>query len=175
MAIGSLAHLALELDIDNIEDLRVESADSPDSHLATALELAERFRCDSAFANVRSAECEREVPFIIKIGVTTLHGIADLVGADFVLDYKTDSEMNPEEHRFQLWAYAKALGKSKAYIAYLRHGVLHEFDQMNTNDSNLAAERLIQGIKDGFYKASPAKEACGNCQYSEVCIDRFPH
>ncbi|MBK6751628.1 MAG: PD-(D/E)XK nuclease family protein [Acidobacteria bacterium] len=113
MAIGSLAHLALELDIDNIEDLRVESADSPDSHLATALELAERFRCDSAFANVRSAECEREVPFIIKIGVTTLHGIADLVGADFVLDYKTDSEMNPEEHRFQLWAYARPLENQK--------------------------------------------------------------
>jgi ATP-dependent helicase/nuclease subunit A len=169
MAIGSLTHLALELDIDSVEGLRCESADSPESHLISALELADRFRRDAAFESIRSVECAREVAFVINVGSLTLRGIADLVGDDYVVDYKTDSEMDPEEHRFQLWAYANALKKPKAHIAYLRHGVLHEFGQEELLKIANEAQSLLDGILTGDYEPKPSEMKCNQCVYNKIC------
>lgn len=171
MAIGSLTHLALELDLATVDDLRRESIESPDSQLAAAVELADRFRNDPAYAAFRSAECDREVPFMTEMGGLKLHGIADLVGSDFVLDYKTDSEMDPEEHRFQLWAYAAALGKNRAYVAYLRHGVLHEFSEDDLMDVASDSEKILKGIHDGNYSSKPSEKACSFCSFSSICED----
>ena len=43
-----------------------------------------------------------------------LYKSIDLVGDNWILDYKSD-------RRFQLWVYARALKYDNAHIAYLRH------------------------------------------------------
>lgn len=106
-------------------------------------------------------------------GQLVLYGTADVVGHDFVVDYKTDSQMHPDEHRFQLWAYARALGKSEALIAYLRHRVLHRFDEAELNRLDGEAEQVIDSIVNGRYTSSPSKATCSFCSYQALCGDRY--
>ncbi len=169
MSIGSLAHVALELDIADIETLRSRSFVDNDSHLQAAIDLANRFRTSEAYAAVRSPACQRETRFTITINGLTLTGIADLVGPDFVLDYKTDSEMHPDEHRFQLWAYAAAFHKEKAFIAYLRHDRMHQFDVQHLAAITDEAADLVRGITTAVYTATPSASACSMCNYSLIC------
>ncbi len=185
MAIGSLTHKALELDIRDIETLRRETdvafgeADLQDSQLSSdaelqeALKLAEIFRTSEKFAQIRSAANRKEVEFVKEIGGLRLTGIADLVGDDFVLDYKTDSEMNPEEHQFQLWAYARLLEKPRAFIAYLRKNELHEFTESKLAEIEKEGMALIERIRTADYTAAPSEHACGNCAFREICKFRY--
>jgi len=46
-----------------------------------------------------------EVPVSLQLEGLTLAGYADLVGEDFVLDFKTDKAVVPEHYEVQLWAY----------------------------------------------------------------------
>jgi ATP-dependent helicase/nuclease subunit A len=116
---------------------------------------------------------EKEVPFRFKVGQVTLFGSADVVGPNFVLDYKTDARMHPEEHRFQLWAYARALGKSEALIAYLRHNVLHRFGEDDLNSLDAEAAEIIERIAGGHYSASPSETACRFCVYADLCDQKY--
>lgn len=172
-SIGTLVHSALELEIDTIEGLREKWADAPDDHIVAALELAQAFRSDAAFAELQSVEIQKEVPFRFKVGRVTLYGTADILGADFVLDYKTDSAVHPDEHRFQLWAYARALGKNEALIAYLRQKVLHRFDREQLDQLDLLAAKMITDIADGVFVASPSEATCKFCSYGELCDQRY--
>lgn len=171
-SIGTLAHSALELEIDTIEKLREKWADAPDDQIVAALELAQAFRRDAAFAELQGVEIQKEVPFRFKVGRVTLYGTADMVGPDFVLDYKTDSAVHPDEHRFQLWAYARALGKSDALIAYLRQKVLHRFDKQELDQLDPLAAKMINDIADGVFVASPSEAPCRFCSYRELCDQR---
>ncbi|HMS07947.1 MAG TPA: PD-(D/E)XK nuclease family protein, partial [Pyrinomonadaceae bacterium] len=93
----------------------------------------------------------------------------DLVGDDFVLDYKTDAEMDPGHHRFQLWAYAEALNKPKAYLAYLRHNVLHEFGPEALAAIRTDAAQLLEGVKNANYEAKPSTANCTHCVFTSIC------
>ncbi|MEP6945193.1 MAG: UvrD-helicase domain-containing protein [Acidobacteriota bacterium] len=169
MLIGTLAHLALELDISEIDTLKEMSPGVADDALASALALAARFRSEAVYSGVRSNGIEKERRFAFTFGGLNLRGTADLIGSDFVLDYKTDAEMHPDEHRFQLWAYARALGKSTAYIAYLRNGELFRFDEDDLRSFDADALRLADGIHDGVYDATPSVEVCRICPYQKIC------
>lgn len=172
-SVGTLAHSALEHDIDTVEGLRERWIDIPDDQLTNALDLARAYRIDAAFAGLREQAAEKEVSFRFRVGGLSLFGTADVVGPDFVLDYKTDSRVHPDEHRFQLWVYARALGKSTAYIAYLRHNILHKInaDQLSEIDSHV--EGLIEGIVNGTFLAAPREETCRWCSYKEICSFAF--
>jgi ATP-dependent helicase/nuclease subunit A len=91
------------------------------------------------------------------------------VGGDFVLDHKTDAEVSPDEHRFQLWAYARAFNKPRALIAYLRHDKLHEFDAARLTELDAEANALIGGILKCDYTPRPSPAACGYCPYRTIC------
>jgi ATP-dependent helicase/nuclease subunit A len=172
-SIGTLAHSALELELDAVEELRGKWPDAPEDQIEAALELAHAFRTDAAFADLQGVEVQKEVPFRLKIGRVTLEGKIDVVGPDFVLDYKTDSKIHPDEHRFQLWVYAKALGKSEALIAYLRHKVLHRFDKDQLDQLDVAGAEVIDAIANGLYFALPSEAACRFCSYHELCDQRY--
>lgn len=167
--VGTLAHTALELDLEKHEDLRAHAPGVADEWLLEAILLADRFRTEECFANVRDAANKKEVPFIQNVLGVNLHGIADLAGDDFVLDFKTDASVDPMHHRFQLWAYSRALGKPKAYIAYLRHNQLYEFSAAELNKAGDDVLEVIQGISGGEFAATPSMEVCGYCHYSQIC------
>ena len=83
---------------------------------------------------------EIELPFSYRHegadGPIFLAGAIDLVyddgGSVIVVDFKTDLELRPERHEFQLSLYREAAAAlydrpAQAFVYYLRHGAEHEY------------------------------------------------
>jgi ATP-dependent helicase/nuclease subunit A len=138
-----------------------------------AIRLATRFDSDIAFEEFRLGSFEREVQVQLKIGELTLVGRADLVGDNYVLDFKTDSEMHPDGHMLQLWAYGTALNKPRAVIAYLRHGQVHEYSAAELKQAAMKASEVASGIEGGEFPARPSEDGCIRCLYRELCEERL--
>jgi ATP-dependent helicase/nuclease subunit A len=173
MAIGSLTHIALENDITDPAALLRFSPESTAEQAREAIELANAFRENPAFASVRSGVLSTEEPFRYDAGPIGINGVADLVGMDFVLDYKTDAEVDRDEHRFQLWAYAEAFKKEKAYVAYLRHNKLIEYTCDELARSREDAHLMLDKIAGGVFEATPSEKACSACAYRSICDKKY--
>jgi ATP-dependent helicase/nuclease subunit A len=170
--IGSLTHTALELDIDLIDDLSPISDGASDESIEKAIDLARVFRDGEDFSSFRLGKIQREVSLNLLINGVVLSGVADLVGDDWVLDFKTDSEMAPEGHAIQLWTYARALNKKRAVIAYLRHNVAYELTQDELEKAEHLALSSVKGIVSGLFNGKPSSSVCGDCEYSVICSER---
>lgn len=167
--VGTLTHTALELDLKSVDELRPFADGAAADLLAEAIGLAQNFNSQKAFAAVRGLTATREKSMTLIANGVTITGIADLVGDDFVLDYKTDSEIDPEHHKFQLWAYAEALGKQKAYLAYLRHGILKEFGSEELMKIKNEAAQLLEGVSTGNYEPKSSETKCSYCVFNAIC------
>ena len=77
--------------------------------------------------------------------------------------------MDPELHRFQLWAYAEALSKPKAYVAYLRHDTLYEFGKDELTKIKTEAAKLLEGMFTGNYEPKPSETNCSYCVFNTIC------
>ena len=170
--IGTLTHLALELGISTADALR-KHADGLDGHIDEALHLAGAFTAAHVYERVRSGNVAREQRFTLEEDGIRFSGAVDLVGDDFILDYKTDATVEPEVHRFQLWLYAKAFQKTKAYIAYLRNDVLHEYSSEELRKIEADFHALTARIRSCDYGPAAAQHTCSRCNYSEVCESKF--
>jgi ATP-dependent helicase/nuclease subunit A len=169
--VGTLTHLALERDIVDIDVLAGFDASLPREDVETALELARRFYTLADYALFQ--EGQREKVTTLKIGRLTLNGIIDVLGENWVLDFKTDKEKDPQHHRFQLWAYAQATDSKTAHIAYLRHDYLHTFSTAELEETGKEVEILVKQILDGDYSAISSDRNCSYCPYGEICEERF--
>ncbi|MBD1909933.1 MULTISPECIES: UvrD-helicase domain-containing protein [unclassified Leptolyngbya] len=167
--IGLLTHIALERKITALEELKPFNPTLPSECVQDALKLAEQFWRSPTFASVRQGTWECTLQ--LKQDSLILNGSADLLGDTFVLDIKTDQEMHPQEHRFQLWAYAAATQKTTAHIAYLRHDTLHTFNASDLQSIDQEAEELMGAIAQGHYGPNPSPKSCAYCAYSEICED----
>jgi ATP-dependent helicase/nuclease subunit A len=173
MEIGKLTHKALELGIDQAETLATYAPHLPLTAVADALTLAQAFHHSPVYAVHRAGATHWEHPVSLTVGDLTLHGVVDLVGEDFVLDFKTDQAMHPEHHQFQLWAYSRATGKPNAYLAYLRHDRLHAFATGALQDFNHQANALVERLMSGDFTPKAAHHNCGICPYEAVCDQAF--
>ena len=171
--VGTLVHLALERKIRDVEKLAGFDVGLGLEPVLEALQLAKRFDEVENFAPFRQAKTQWEQPITLSIGRLTLNGIVDLLGSDWVLDFKTDQEFTPQHHRFQLWAYAQATGRTTAHIAYLRHNCLHTFNEEDLQTTAQEAEILVQRILAGDYSAVPSPVNCSFCAYAEICEVRY--
>ncbi|MBD2012434.1 UvrD-helicase domain-containing protein [Microcoleus sp. FACHB-53] len=168
--VGTLVHSALERGIRDADTLaRFAEGSVSREWVEEAIALAQRFDRDPAFALFQEALASREQAVTLTVEQLRLNGVVDLVGNDWVLDFKTDQEVTPQHHRFQLWAYAWALARQKAHIAYLRHNQLHTFDATELKIASQEVQTLVQGILNGHYPAVPSQENCRGCSYSEIC------
>ncbi|MBX3293453.1 MAG: UvrD-helicase domain-containing protein [Acidobacteria bacterium] len=167
--IGSLTHQALEMEFYSVDELRDFTVDATDEELLEALRLANVFRESPQFDAVRSGLARYEVPFKTAAGGLNIHGNADYVTDDVVLDFKTDAEMHPDEHQFQLWAYAKAFDRQRAVIAYLRHDKLHEWSGESFAALDAAAQALAARILAGDHTANPSETNCTYCPFKTIC------
>ncbi|MGA7935429.1 MAG: 3'-5' exonuclease, partial [Kovacikia sp.] len=165
--IGSLTHKALEQGISTFHELQPYSLELQPEQIKQALDLAETFRQSPVYAPVRHGTWEQ--PLHLQLGSLILNGSADLVGDDFVLDIKTDHELHPQAHRFQLWAYASATQKTSAHIAYLRHNALHTFTPNDLQGIAQEADELIGAIASGNDTPKPSSKSCQYCPYLEFC------
>jgi ATP-dependent helicase/nuclease subunit A len=172
MAIGSLTHKALELGLNDLAELHPHAGQLSEEHIQEAFDLAQQFHQSPVYQVVREGETQREQTVALSVKGLTLNGVVDLVGHDFVLDFKTDSEMQPHHHQFQLWAYGKATGKSTAYLAYLRHDHLHQFAEESLTSLEDQAAILVEKLMAGDFAPNANHISCGICSYAEVCDSR---
>jgi ATP-dependent helicase/nuclease subunit A len=173
MRVGRLVHLALELDVKDEEHLSRFDVNLASSLVSEALELAENFRLDEAYQSFRTSNAKSERAVSLQIESLRLHGIADVIGEDFVLDFKSDAEINPQVHRFQMWAYARAARVERAHIAYLRHARVHTFNAVELASIEAEALSLIERLQSGDFKALPTQGSCAFCAYAEICEERY--
>jgi ATP-dependent helicase/nuclease subunit A len=167
--IGTLVHKALEHKIRDVQKLAGFDEELEAEYVAEALKLARRFDEVESFATFHQADTQWEQTVSLSMGRLTLNGIVDLLGPEWVLDFKTDQDMSPEHHRFQLWAYAQATGRTTAYIGYLRHDHLHTFTADDLQATAPEAELLVQRILAGDYSAVPSPDNCNFCAYADIC------
>jgi ATP-dependent helicase/nuclease subunit A len=167
--LGTLVHKALERGIRHAEELEGFDRGLERQWVDEAIELALRFDRHAHYAPVRTQNALREHPVTLKIDGLVLNGAIDLLGEDWVLDFKTDREMNPKERRWQLWAYAAATERSIAHIAYLRHDTLYTFTADELAATSLEVAALIPQILVGNYTATPSERSCGICPYADIC------
>jgi ATP-dependent helicase/nuclease subunit A len=165
--IGILTHRLLAQNIKVITKVSAPDLNLPPDKITEAFTLAEQFRNHPNFTAVQLGQWEKFLSF--KMGKIRFNGLVDLVGQDFVLDIKTEQEVNPQEHRFQLWAYATATQKSQAYIAYLRHNQLCHFSTADLQAISQEADKLITAIAHKEFEPTPSVEACQYCPYADIC------
>lgn len=170
--LGRLTHTALELNLYQPEALSKHAPHLPLAVVTEAIELAQRFHQSEVYAAQRQQRLQWEQPISLTVGRLTLNGIVDVVGDDFILDFKTDQTISPQHHRFQVWAYSQALNKPNAYLAYLRHDRLHHFEKGGLTELEQAAEALVLRLMDGEFTATPSPSCCNICPYSEICDSR---
>jgi ATP-dependent helicase/nuclease subunit A len=173
MATGILAHKALELGIREFDGLKKYAIAHSDDQIHDALDCAERFYQAPDFSKCREQALTFEYPVYLAISGIIFNGKVDLVGQDYVLDFKTDRAIHPEHHQFQLWAYSKAAQKPIAHIAYLRHDRLHTFTSAELAKLESQATGLINQIADGNTAPTPSAAACGMCPYAEICTSSW--
>lgn len=170
--IGTLVHKALELNITTPQDLvAFTTEDTAPAIYQEAIALAQRFFQLPLYQAFRDTAIAKEQPISLQLGQITFNGVIDLVGTSWILDYKSDRFLHPNDHRFQLWAYAKSLGVPQAYIAYLRHDHLHYLPTSELQAIAPQAEHLAHQIYQGDYTATPTMEKCALCPYIAFCND----
>lgn len=167
--VGTAAHLALELDLEDESTLARQVPDLSPDLIAAAMDHARTFRTAPVFQSVREAIVERERPITLRLQGLELQGVVDALGKDFVLDYKTDRVMDPDHHAMQLWAYTKALGRPRAYLAYLQHGELVELSSNRLEAAGVQAKAIARAITDSHFEATPKPANCQGCAYGSIC------
>ncbi len=169
--LGSLTHKALELDIVDTATLARFSKGCGTRLIETALSFAESFRTHPTFAAIDREGALREAPFRLETNGVVITGIADMVGGDFVLDFKTTAEAEPGRYHLQMWAYAAAFEKPRAMIAFLRQNSLVELSQSDLAEAAGRAQQLIADMRAAKYPAKPSVPSCSSCLFSAVCPD----
>jgi len=176
--IGSLIHTALEYNLFDVKQLKPfasfnwqqdSSPDSPTETVDEAIALVAKFLDSKVFKPFRDRGTKKEQPISLQIGAIKFSGIVDLLGDDWLLDYKSDRQINPEHHHLQLWAYAEALGYQKAHIAYLRHDYLYSLDVEQLTAIASQAKQLVDGISAGNFHPQASFSTCQYCSYSSLC------
>lgn len=170
MQMGTLVHKALEHNLTQPQDLLpfAEAGCEP-GVLDEAIALAMRFFKLPMYQFLRQTAIAKEQQINFKLGQITFNGVIDLVGQDWILDYKSDRQMLPQDHRFQLWVYAAALNRPQAHIVYLRHDKIHSFSPSQLSSIAAEANELAQKISQGDYSATPTTEKCAYCPYLAPC------
>ena len=170
MQTGTLVHKALEHNITRSPDLLpFAESDWEQGVFDEAIALAIRFFKLPLYQHLRQTAVAKERQISFPVGQITFNGVIDLVGNDWVLDYKSDRTMQPWEHRFQLWVYAAALNHSTAHIVYLRHDKIHSFTQNDLAKIAIETHALSKKISQGDYTATPTTEKCAYCPYLAFC------
>ena len=172
-AIGSLTHTALEFGIHTAKELKPLADGTDDELVAKAMRLVENFYSAEEFLEFRGGLTEKEVRRSFELRGIRIDCIVDRAGDDYVLDYKTDRDMEPADHVVQLWTYAKALGKRRAVIAYLAHRQKYEYSSSELADAETKVGNAVSGLKAGRFESTPSDKACQYCQYGTICDERF--
>lgn len=151
--VGQLVHALLErfgapedLEREGQGFLEATFPGAEEGEVKEALGLARAFFTAPAFAPYRGDPVAKEVPVALELLGVRLEGRADRVGEDWVLDYKTNRQVNAEAYLLQVGLYAYALGKPRALVANLREGTLHEEESPRAKERAEEVLRRLVGL-----------------------------
>jgi ATP-dependent helicase/nuclease subunit A len=171
--IGILVHKALENNIRNPETLsRFDSSLYPEQ-IQEVLSLAQAWDEYPDYAPYRQGNTTKETKITLTIDSITFNGVIDLLGDNFVLDYKTDQIIEPHHHRCQLWVYAAATERPQAYIAYLRKPSLFTYPRDYFQAVGEEVKKIVQDILQADYRPHAWPSNCRSCPYEEICEDAY--
>lgn len=175
MRVGTLTHLALEYDVFDVDSLARFDATLPRQEVDRAFSMAQVFWNTPDFQKFAQETTAREVSFSHQVRSIRFNGQIDLLGPDWVLDFKTDQAMVPEHHRLQLALYAHESKSKSAHIAYLHHGRLHTFTQDEVAEAMSEIEKIVTRIEKDDFEAIPSQNSCAYCPYAhrEICTHRI--
>lgn len=169
--VGVLTHLALERDIVKPDALARFDPTLGRDHVERALSLADAFRRDEGYRPVRPLIRDREQQVTLELAGVQLRGVADAVGEEFVLDYKTGDPGEDDAHLLQVAVYAHALGRQRAHVAYLSQRTLVSYGTRELERGLETAQVLIRGISAGDFGATPSVNKCGSCAFEAICSE----
>jgi len=173
LRLGNLTHHLLAEAITSWEEAEVAAqAFGSQDCAAEAWQMVQAFYQEAHFTPFRQGVVQRERWLQLELAGLTLVGQADLVGEDWVLDYKTDRRANPQAYRWQLWVYAEALQVERAYLAYLRSPAqLHTLTPVDLAGLAPEVTALVRSLQRGPYPAQPTAVRCRSCPYLPLCAD----
>ena len=145
---GTLAHKIIEdnlkglqdqipADVDKIlsDDNQSFTEQEKESILSCANQLASSFLNGRLYAQIKDMKLMSEKSFLLFNGSAYVEGVIDLLAMGdkdaYIIDFKTDSTMAEEDHKFQLDQYVKAVQSVypdktiHAYVCYLRDNCLY--------------------------------------------------
>ncbi len=166
---GTLVHLAIQFRVDSVESLHRFDPTLPADIVTEALRKARYYRQDAAIQECRM-EGRSEVPFIYHLEGSTLVGRIDLLGPDFVLDFKTGSTSDTAgRHKMQVWLYATAMNRERAIVYYFDNAAPHEFRTDNASDVEERVKGILTSIRAGEFTATAESKKCSRCRYLTIC------
>ena len=166
--IGDAVHRALEHGWNRMEMQQRFSYFAPPD-LQTVFTLVENFG-KPVYDPVRRTY-QREKVIQIPVGNVTFEGVVDAYDAEshFILDYKTDKNVRPEQYLPQLSLYAHHLGAEEAALAYLRHDRLEYFDQARLQGGMDLVRQACDRMSALQFEPTPSVETCRYCPFQGVC------
>lgn len=164
--VGTMVHRALELELEDLNDL---TRIYPGVPLETLEEVAALM---TVGRNLTQPKPEREIPFSLEVSGVTLEGVIDAIEpSGRIVDYKTDRSVYPEHHLVQLALYARTRPGARAALAYLRHQQAHEFSSADLERGWMTAGQVVERMKSGLFDATPSAHTCRTCVYRYDCAD----
>ncbi|WP_152872057.1 UvrD-helicase domain-containing protein [Deinococcus terrestris] len=122
-----------------------------------------------AFAALPTQPPQREVPLSLTFEDLQFEGVIDAHYGHWLVDYKTDRSVSPDDHAPQLALYLQATGAERASLAYLRQEVLYTLNPAEVERGLAQARHAAQGIRAGVFTPTPSAPACRLCLYRQVC------
>jgi ATP-dependent helicase/nuclease subunit A len=169
--IGTLVHTAIQYNIDSVKVLQRYDRSIEPELVERALSLAKLYRSDGFYTRYRAVKAEFEVPITHRIAGITITGRVDMLGPDFILDFKTGRRSGEAEHLMQLWLYADATDRDEMVICYFdgeRPTIRHKKEMPEMQGQ---VEAILSGIKSREFVAKPDAEKCIWCRYKSICPD----
>jgi ATP-dependent helicase/nuclease subunit A len=167
--IGTLVHLAIQHDWRSIDDLVRAVPDLAEEDYEAAMGMAEAFRTNSVFAAFRSASSRFEAPIRLEIEGISLTGRIDLLGRDYIADFKTDTGKGKWRHRMQLWAYSESTGIRDTYVIHLRGESVEPIQPHDLKRAGATVNEAVSKIATNNFEATPEPERCKHCAYNTIC------
>lgn len=112
---------------------------------------------------------QRELQVTAGVKGLTFEGVIDALYEGWVVDYKTDRRMEPEDHLPQLALYCAATGAPRASLAYLRHGQLYDYSAADLERGLGLVDCMVEGVQALNFAPAPSVARCTFCAYRQVC------
>ncbi|GGJ55329.1 UvrD-helicase domain-containing protein [Deinococcus roseus] len=168
--IGGLVHTALENGWITLEKLQQHFTGEHPAVIHEVFRLVSSLQ-DEEFETLKGLSFTREQAYSITYGDMTFEGVVDAFTDDWIIDYKTDSFMEPFHHLPQMALYSHHLKIPKASLVYLRHNTLHTFEARDLQQGLQHIDLMLSNLRSGKLEASPSLFNCRFCPHVTHCTD----